>query len=122
MALKMATEITFTKINGEQVIRIARIKKVIFHYDEMRVETIYEMFPSAEAQERGGIAELCSQSVSVDLTNPADVNLILAASDTLWAKNFTQPFILDYTELNENGKMIPIMRSMEELGAVLVDV
>lgn len=121
MSLKKAV-FTFTRENGETVTREANIKKVVFHYDEMAIETIYEMYPSAEAKAKGAVAELHSQKVQVDLTNQEDLALVLSASDRIWEKNFVAPFIADFTELDDDGKMTRQTKSLNELGATLEDV
>lgn len=121
MSLKTATFI-YTKENGEAVTRIASIKKVVFHYDEMAIETIYEMFPSAEAKAKGAIPELISQRVAVDLTDQNDLVLVLSASERIWEKNASAPFIADFSELDDDGKMIRQMKSLDELGAEIVEV
>jgi len=121
MSLKKAI-FTFTRENGETVTREANIRKVIFHYDEMTVETIYEMYPSADAKTRGAVPELHSQKVAVDLTNQEDLTLVLSASARIWEKNRVAAFIADFTELDEGGKMIRQMKSLDDLGAEIVEV
>ena len=121
MSLKKAI-FTFTKENGETVTREATIKKVVFHYDEMAIETIYELFPSAEAKTKGAVAKLVAQRVQVDLTNTEDLALVLSASDRIWEKNRVEPFIADYSELDGNGKMVRNLKSLDELDATIEEV
>ena len=121
MGLKFAI-VQFTKETGEAVTRFVSIKKVIFHYDEAAVETIYEMFASAEAKDRGAVPEVLSQRVAVDLTNAEDLQLVLSASDRIWTKNRAEPFITDWSELDEKGKMVRRMKSLDELDAEILEV
>lgn len=121
MGLKFVI-VSYVKDTGESITRVGFIKKVIFHYDERVIETIYQMFPSAEAQMRGAVPELLSQRVPVDLTVAEDMNLIISSSDRIWQKNFDVPFIMDYSEVDGSGKMVKTLKSFSDLGAIIEEV
>lgn len=116
MALKKA-RFSYTKNTGETVERVAFIKKVVFHYDEMRIETIYEMFASDIAQSRGAVPEIISQSVAVDLSNEEDLALVLSASERIWAKNLEEPLIEDFVAVR--GRFTRENKSLTQLNAVI---
>lgn len=121
MGLKKAV-VTFTKRNGETVSREVSIKDVVFRYGKREIETIYEVYPDGAAQAKGGIPALFSQTVPMDLTNPEDITMLFSVSDRLWQINADAPLIEDFTELDGNGKMVRQMKTLNELGAVIMDV
>jgi hypothetical protein len=121
MALKQAT-VTFTKSNGETVTRVLSIKDVVFRYQDRTIETIYTAYPSEEARLRGANPEYMSQLVDMNLTNEEDLAMLLTVSARLWEINSVAPLINDYTELDDNGKQILKLKSLDELEAIIEDV
>lgn len=122
MSLKKAIA-TFTKENGETVTRHFGIKTVVFHYQEARIETVYEVYPSAAAKLRGAQPEYISQSAAVDFGNMEDVMMILSVSARIWEKNAASPFIEDFSDVDAGtGLQVRSRKSFADLNAEIIDV
>lgn len=120
MSLKTA-KATITKETGESVERVFSIRKVIFHFDEMRVEVIYEAYPPGASKEIGAVPDLFSQSIPVDMSNEEDAAIILSASGRIWRMCVDVPFIKNY-EPDKNGRLEMKIRSFEDLNAEITGV
>ena len=122
MALKKAIA-TFTKENGETVTRQFSIHSVVFKYAEQAIEVIYVSFPNEAARDRGAAPEYISQRIPVDMTNPTDISMILSVSDRIWEMAAVNPFITDYTEVDqETGLQVKNVKSLNDLTATIQDV
>lgn len=113
--------VSFISEHGEEKTRILKIKSVNVDYEGGRVDTYYLGFASEEAQAKGAQPEVFRHSVALDLSIPTDIELLLAVSDRLWEINRRQPLIDDYSELAGDGKMISLAKSLDELGATIVE-
>lgn len=121
MSLKKAIA-SFTRPNGETITRQFSIKAVVFDYETGTVEIVYNIFVSEEARLRGATPEFYSQKIPVDLADPADIGLILSISAALWAKIIDEPIVTDYSQLDDDGKMVGVNKSFRDLNAEIIEV
>lgn len=120
MGLKKAI-VTFTNRYGETVTRHLPIKSVVFDYAGGFVDVLFTGFVSEEARTKGAPPELFSQRIPFDPESESEMGLVLSVSDALWVKIAQQPFINDYSELDTNGKMKMVLKTLSELNAEVVD-
>ena len=121
MALKKAI-ITYTNEFGEQVTRHLPINGVVFNYEQGTVKVIFSAYVSEEARAKGAPAQYVEALIDINGSNPQEAGLIEAVSDALWFKLSDTPFIADYSDVDENGKIVRTVKSLTDLNAQIVDV
>lgn len=121
MSLKKAI-VTFTSENGDVLTRHIAIRAVVFNYEEARLEVHFHAWPSEEARAAGAKPNYMQQNIPIDLTDQTDGQMIVQMSGVIWEKIVSQPFITDFSELDENGKMVASQKTLTELGAEIIDV
>lgn len=117
MGLQKAN-LTYTDIFGNTVERTLTIKDVVFKYEDAQIEVIYRSSPTDVSKAALADSTFISHSINVDMTNPADVSLILSASDRIWELVATAPLI-DVPELDEERNRIVVRKSITELGGIV---
>lgn len=121
MALKKATNVLFTDSDGFEKTYELLVKAVNFDYQAATIEIVYQGQFSDEATASGIPPRGFRQVFTVDVGDANILTLLLSVSNKLWEMNLDKPFVMDFSEI-QNNRVSPKLRTLNELGAVVEDV
>ena len=119
--LKRAS-VTFTDSDDYQKQLDLAVSEVRFNFKDGYIETVYDGRKSAESEAKGVPGRMLIQRIEIDYADSEIVELILSNSGKLWEVNRAKPLILDFSETDANGKVLPVKKSLDELDAEVYDV
>lgn len=118
MSLKKA-ELQYLDIYGNAVAATLTIKSVVFDYENLRVDVIYKSLPTDADRAKIAAPQYFSQSIQMDLTDPADLSMVLGASARVWeiAKNHEFIQVPEYD--NKTETIVIRRKSIADLGEIV---
>lgn len=121
MSLKKAI-VSFTDKHGDRVTRELSIRAVVFDFANSILQVMFWGWPSVEAREAGAEPFQVQQNIAIDMTDPQDGGLIGNLSEAIWDKIVVNPLIPDYSEKDDDGKMVKKDKTLQDLNAEIVVV
>lgn len=100
----------------------AGIGEVRFNFKRRTIEIFYECRKSIESEAAGIAPRVVAQRVEIDFSDEKILALILQNSQAIWDYVRDKPFLTDFSERDENGKIAAAAKSLEELRAEIYEV